>query len=55
MHSLPLDPDKKQKEWKTIESIAKNNNFPQQLPQKLNRQIWHKAGHTQTEKKDNKI
>jgi hypothetical protein len=28
MHSLPLDPNKKQKEWKTIQSIAKNNNFP---------------------------
>jgi len=28
MHSLPLDPDKKRKEWKTIQSIAKNNNFP---------------------------
>jgi hypothetical protein len=25
MHSLPLDPDKKQKEWKTIQTIAKNN------------------------------
>jgi hypothetical protein len=28
MHSLPLDPDKKQKEWKTIQTIEKNNNFP---------------------------
>jgi hypothetical protein len=28
IHSLPLDPDKKQKEWKKIQSIAKNNNFP---------------------------
>jgi hypothetical protein len=24
MHSLPLDPDKKQKEWKTIQTIPKN-------------------------------
>jgi hypothetical protein len=55
MHSLPLDPDKKQKVWETIQSIAKNNNFPQHLLQKLNRQIQHKAGHTQTRKKDNKI
>jgi hypothetical protein len=37
MYSLPLDPDKNKKEWKTIERIAKNNNFPQQLLQKLNR------------------
>jgi len=52
MHSLPLDPDKKQKEWKTIKTMAKNNNFPQQLLQKLNQQIQHKAGHKETEKKD---
>ena len=45
MHSLPLDPGKKQKEWKTIQTIAKNNNFPQQLLQKINRQIQHKASH----------
>ena len=29
MHSLPLNPDKKQAEWEIIQSIAKNNNFPQ--------------------------
>jgi len=39
MHSLPLDPGKKQKEWKTIQKMAKNNNFLQQLFQKFNRQI----------------
>jgi len=54
MHSLPLDPDKKQKEWETIQTISKNNNFPQQRLQKLNRQIQHKTGQ-KTEKKDNKI
>jgi len=54
IHSLPLDPDKKQKEWKTIQTIAKNNNFPQLL-QKLNGQIQHKGGHKKTEKKDNNI
>jgi hypothetical protein len=36
MHSLPLDPDKKHKGWKTIQTIVKNNNIPQQLLQKLN-------------------
>jgi hypothetical protein len=55
IHSLPLDPDKKTSEWKTIKTMAKNNNFPQQLLQKLNRQIQHKADHKETEKKDNKM
>jgi hypothetical protein len=55
MHSLPLDPEKKQKEWKTIKTMARNKNVPQQLLQKLNRQIQHKADHKETEKKDNKI
>jgi len=39
MHSLPLDPDKKQKGWRTIQSISKNNNFPRRLLQKLNHQM----------------
>jgi hypothetical protein len=36
LHSLPLDSGKKQKEWKTIQTVAKNNSFPQQLLQKIN-------------------
>jgi len=51
MHSQPLDPDKKQKEWKTIQTIAKNNNFPRHLLHKLNHQIQSKANHTHKEKK----
>jgi len=51
MHSLPLDPDKKQKEWKTIQTIAKNNNFPLHLLHILNHQIQSKANHTHKEKK----
>ena len=43
MHSLPLNPDKKQTEWEMIKSIAKNNNFSQHLLLKLNRQILHKV------------
>jgi len=43
MRSLPLNPDKKQTEWEIIQSIAKNNNFPQHLLLKLNRQIKHKV------------
>jgi hypothetical protein len=52
MYSLPLDPEKKQKEWEIIQTIAKNNNFPQSLLQKLNRQIQHKVDCKQTEMKD---
>ena len=51
IHSLPLDPDKKQKEWKTIQSIAKNNNFPRRLLHKLNHQIQSKANHIHNKKK----
>jgi hypothetical protein len=43
MHSLPLNPDKKQTEWEIIQSVAKNNSFPQHLLLKLNRQILHKV------------
>jgi hypothetical protein len=55
MHTLPLEPDKKQKEKKTIKLIAENNNFPQHLLQKLIQQIQHKASHQQTGKKDHTI
>jgi len=54
MH-IPLDSDKKQKQWEIIQLIAKNNSFPQNLLQKLNQQIQHKASHKQTRKKDHKI
>ena len=42
MHSLPLTPNRKQKEWKIIQLIAQNNNFPQTLLQTLNLQIQYK-------------
>jgi len=42
MHSLPLNPDKKQTEWEIIPSISKNKNIPQHLLLKLNREIPHK-------------
>jgi hypothetical protein len=51
MHSIPLHPDKKQKECKTIQTIAKNNNFPLHLLHKLNHQIQTKANHTHKENK----
>jgi len=55
MHSLPLNPDKTQREKEIIQSIAKNNNFSQYLPLKLNRQILHKVNNNKTSKNDKKI
>jgi hypothetical protein len=55
MHSLPLDPDKQQKEWEIIQLIARNKNFPKHLLQKLNRWIQHKFNHTQPSMKSHKI
>ena len=43
LYSLPLNSDKKKTEWEIKQSIAKNNNFPQHLLLKLNRQILHKV------------
>jgi hypothetical protein len=54
MHSLPLNPDKKQTEWEIIQSVAKNNNFPQHLLLKLNRQLLHKVKNKKTKKNDKK-
>jgi len=54
MHSLPLDLDKKQTDWEIIESVAKNNNFPQHLLLKLNWQILHKVNNKKTSKNDKK-
>jgi len=55
MHSLLLDMEKRQKEWEIIQSIAKTNNFPQGILQKLNQQIQHNARCTQTKEKDKKV
>jgi len=55
IHSLPLNQDKKQKEWETIQLIARNSNFPKHLLQKLNRQTQQKATHTQPNEKKRKI
>jgi len=42
MHSRLLTPKRKQKEWILIQIIARNNNFPQKLLQKLNPKTQHK-------------
>jgi len=52
--TLSLNPDKKQTEWEIIQSIVKNNNFPQHLLLKLNRQILHKVYNKKSSKNDKK-
>ena len=54
MQSLPLDPSKKQKEYETLQSTARNNNFPQHILQNLNREVHNKINHTQNKNEDNK-
>jgi hypothetical protein len=36
LHSLPLTPEMKQKEWTNRQIIARKNTFPQNLLEKLN-------------------
>jgi hypothetical protein len=55
MQSLPLNQEKKQKEWDITQKIANNNNFPRNLLYKLCRQMQQKTDHTRTEKKDKKF
>jgi hypothetical protein len=55
MHSLPLNLEKKHKDWETIQTIANNNNFPKNLLHKINQQIQQKTNCTQTEKKEKKF
>ena len=54
MHSLPLIPKKKQKEWKLLQLIAQNNNFPQTLLQRLNLQTQYKQTNKDQIKERNK-
>jgi len=51
VHSLPLTPKRKQKEWTIIQYIAQTNNFPHTLIQKLNSQLQH--GHSNYDRKNN--
>jgi len=43
MHTLPLDKNKKWKEWQTIQRIGKSNNVPMQVLQKLNKRTQQKT------------
>ena len=54
MHSLPHNSDKKQTEREIIQSVVKNNNFPQHLLLKFNRKILHKVNNKKTSKNDKK-
>ena len=42
MNSLPLSKIRKQREWNNIQYIAKTNNFPNKIIQKLNQCIQQK-------------
>ena len=42
MHSLPLTPERKQREWTVLQYIAQSSNFPHTLIQKLNSHLQHK-------------
>ena len=55
MQSLPLNPEKKQKEWDIIQTIANNNSFPKNLLHKLHWQMQPKTDHAWTKKKDKKF
>jgi hypothetical protein len=48
MTDLPLSPDKEAAEWRTILTIANNNNFPTHIIKKLKTKI-----DTKTPTKDN--
>lgn len=38
MRSLPLNPEKKHKEWEITQTITNNNNFPKTFHHEINRQ-----------------
>ena len=51
MHSLPLNPNRKQVEWTNIKTIAQNNGFPTTLTKRLNQQIQHNHNNNHTNNK----
>jgi hypothetical protein len=42
MKSLPLTIERQQSEWKTIQAMARNNNFPEKLITNLKIQMQQK-------------
>jgi len=49
MLSLPLREERRQTDWKIIQTMAQNNNFPNTHITRLKTQIQHKV-HTKTTK-----
>jgi hypothetical protein len=45
---LPLTKERRTYEWKTIQTIARNNNFPNKLITKLKQQIQHNTTRQKT-------
>ena len=45
MHFLSLTNNRKQKEWTLMQSLARNDNFPQTILHRLNLQIQYKHNH----------
>jgi hypothetical protein len=54
MHSLPLTPERKQKEWTYIQQIAQCNKFPQEFLQDLNLQIQDNQNKQEERNEENK-
>jgi hypothetical protein len=54
IHS-PINTKEKKKEWTTIQLFARNKKFPQNLLEKLNRQMKQKITYDQTEERNKKL
>jgi hypothetical protein len=52
MYNLPLDQDKRQREWETIKTMGKNNDVPSQVLHKLHRKLKHKKPRPKPETAD---
>jgi len=53
MLTLPLTKERRAHEWKTIQNIARNNNFPNKLITNLKQQIQCNATHQKSDRKEN--
>jgi len=53
MQSVPLTIERQQSEWKTIQAMAQNNNFPEKLITNLKTQMQQKI-HQKQDKDENK-
>jgi len=51
--TLPLTKERRTHEWKTIQNIARNNNFPNKLITNLKQQIQPNTTHQKSDRKEN--